>query len=89
MIHRHKFPVTLVFVSDAAATHLVADSGSTISDVLGEAIQHARVRFREYEAGKVQRVRVVDRHGVEQPMDVELGLLRYPPGKVLYVECSR
>ena len=88
MSRRTNESVSLVIVSDAQATPVVVCSTDTLSDVIDHAIMHAAVRHRRFEGGA--DVRVVDRHGVVQPWNIELGLLGYPPGKVLYLrECVR
>ena len=72
--------VPLVIVADAAATPVQVASYDTLQVVVECAMQ-SRGRWHE-------RFRVVDRHEREQPLDVEVGLLDYPAGKVLYVrEC--
>lgn len=76
--------VSLVIVSDAQATPVQASSMDTLSDVVDHEVMHARVRHRRFEGGHCN-VCIIDRQGVVQPWDVELGLLGYPPGKVLYL----
>jgi hypothetical protein len=81
--------VSLVIVSDAQATAVQASSMDTLSDVVDHEVMHARVRHRRFEGGECD-VKLVDFRGAAQPWDVELGLLGYPPGKVLYLrECVR
>ena len=76
--------VSLVIVSDVQATPVQASSMDTLSDVIDHEIMHARVRHRRFEGGECN-VKLVDRQGIAQPWDVEIGLLAYPPGKVLYL----
>lgn len=77
--------VQLVLVSDAEAVPIVATADDTLETVVELACTERKVRFRQFETGIAHCIRLVDRHGHEQPLDVELGLLRYPPGKVLYL----
>ena len=74
--------VPLVIVADAAATPVQVAAFDTLQVVVECALQ-SRGRWHE-------GFRVFDRHEREQPLDVEVGLLGYPPGKVLYVRgCAR
>lgn len=74
-----KQEVPLFVVINAAARQCIVREDETLQAVIEIAMQEHRDRWG------YGGFRVLDREGYEQPLDVEVGLLGYDPGKALYV----
>ena len=71
--------VPLFVVVNATARQVVVRGDDTLQSAVEIAMAESRDRWGW------RGFRVVDRGGHEQPLDVEVGLLGYEPGKALYV----